>query len=184
MFNKDILDQLLIETDKNLRAESDLVLIGGTALVVKYLSPRATIDVDTYTKVTKELETAWKKAQIAVGVKVPLSRSPISEGPYHMEDRFTLYRDLKLKKLRVFVPDPLDIVLMKIPRFFGKDRDDIKHLIKFSKIPNGALLKRFKEEMGHIVADKKVVKSHYLLAIEENYGTKIADSHERKLTKD
>ncbi len=181
MFNKDILDQLLTETDKNLKAEADLVLIGGTALVIKYLSPRATIDVDTYTKVTKELEIAWKKAQSIVGVKVPLSRSPISEGPYHMEDRFTLYKDLKLKNLRILVPDPIDIVLMKIPRFFGKDRDDIKHLIKFSKIPHGALLKRFKEEMGHIVADKKVVVSHYLLAIEENFGVDIANSHEKKI---
>jgi hypothetical protein len=58
LFNKKILDQLIIETDKNLSKLTDLVLIGGTALVVKYQSPRATLDVDTYSKITKELQEA------------------------------------------------------------------------------------------------------------------------------
>jgi hypothetical protein len=42
LFNKEILERLFIETDKNLKKEETLVLIGGTALVIKYLSPRAT----------------------------------------------------------------------------------------------------------------------------------------------
>lgn len=138
---------MIIETDKNLSTPADIVLIGGTALVVKYLSPRATMDVDTYSKVSQELQEAWKKAEKAVGVRVALSQSSIVEGPYEMEDRFTLYQDLKLKKLKIFVPDPVDIVLMKIPRFVGKDRDDIKFLIINYKIPQKTLLNRFINEM-------------------------------------
>ncbi len=181
LFNKDILERLLIETDANLSKATDLVLIGGTALVIKYLSPRATMDVDTYNKVSKELKEAWKKAEKVVGVEVPLSQSPISVGPYSMEERFTIFKDLKLKNLKIFVPDAADIVLMKIPRLFGKDRDDISHLIKYSKIPDSVLLKRFKEEVDHIVGDQKNLRSHYLLAIEDNYGKSIADKHEKLL---
>lgn len=181
MFNKEILDQLLAVTDKNLSKQVELVLIGGTALVVKYLSPRATMDVDTYTKVTKELQEAWRKAEKAVGVKVPLSHSTVAQGPYEMEDRFTLYRDLRLKNLKVFVPDPADIVLMKVTRFVGKDRDDIKHLIKEYKIPHKQLLKRFIDEMGHIMGDRRTLISYYVLAIEENYGVEVADAHEKSI---
>ncbi len=181
MFNKKILDQLIIETDKNLSKLTDLVLIGGTALVVKYQSPRATLDVDTYSKITKELQEAWKKAEKTVGVKVPLSQSTIAEGPYEMETRFTLYRDLKLKNLKIFVPEPADIILMKVPRFVGKDRDDIKHLIKEYNIPHKALLKRFLDEMGHVIGDRNTLVSYYVLAIEENYGKDIADAHEKSI---
>ncbi len=181
MFNKEILDQLILETDKNLSKPVELVLIGGTALVVKYQSPRATLDVDTYTKVTKELQEAWKKAEKAVGVRVPLSHSTVAEGPFEMEERFTLYRDLNLKNLRILVPEPADIVLMKVPRFVGKDRNDIKHLIKEYKIPHKVLLKRFIDEMGHIIGDRKTLVSYYVLAIEENYGKDIANAHEKSI---
>lgn len=181
LFNKEILDQLITEADKNLSRKADLVLIGGTALVVKYLSPRATMDVDTYSKVTKELQEAWKKAEKAIGVKIPLSQSTIAEGPYEMEDRFTLYQDLNLKNLKVFVPEPADIVLMKVPRFVGKDRDDIKHLIKEYKIPHKVLLNRFIDEMGHVTGSRRTLISYYLLAIEENYGKDIADAHEKSI---
>lgn len=121
MFDKKILDQLLIETDANLKKPVDLILIGGTALVIKYLSPRATSDVDAYSKISKELLSAWKKAEEKLGVDVPISKSAIAEGPYHMEDRFTKYGDCK------------------------------------------------------------VIKSHYLLAIEDNFGQKIADDHAAKI---
>lgn len=183
LFNKRILDQLLIETDRNLTKETTLVLIGGTALVVKYRSPRATMDVDTYTKISKDFLAAWHKAEKKIGVSVPISRSVISEGPYAMEDRFTFYRDLDLTHLKILVPDPADLVLMKVLRFFGKDRDDIKHLISQSRIPAATLLKRYRNEMNHIVGDHQVIKNHYLLAIEENFGEKIADKHERSIAK-
>jgi hypothetical protein len=170
-----------MEADKNLSKEVKLVLIGGTALVVKYLSPRATMDVDSYTKVAKELQDAWKKAEKAIGVKVPLSYSAGAEGPYEMADRFTLYQDLKLKYLKILVPEAADIVLMKVLRFAGKDRDDIEHLVRKYKIPHKLLLKRFKDEMGHVIGDRKTLISYYLLAIEENYGSKIANAHEKSI---
>jgi hypothetical protein len=183
LFNKDILNRLLIETDKNLSSDTDLVLIGGTALVVKYNSPRATMDVDTYTKISKELEKAWRKAEKAIGVEIPLSQSSILEGPINMEDRFILYKELNLKYLKIFIPDAMDVVLMKIPRLFGKDRDDITHLIKHCKIPETVLLKRFNGEMDHIVCNKNTLKSYYLLVIEDNYGKVVADRHERSIKK-
>ncbi len=98
-----------------------------------------------------------------------------------MEDRFTSYSDLKIQFLNIFVPDPVDIVLMKVTRLFGKDRDDIKHLIKHSKIKKFVLLKRYFEEMDHVVGNPKTILSHYLIAIEDNFGKKIADKHEKKL---
>lgn len=181
LFNKNIIDQIFIETDKYLTQKTDLVLIGGTALVVKYLSPRATLDVDSYSAISKELKEAWKKAEKKIGVTIPLSKSPISEGPYNMEDRFTSYDDLKLKFLSIYVPDPVDILLMKVTRLFGKDRDDIKHLIKHSKIKESILLKRYFEEMDYVVGNTETILSHYLIAIEDNFGKKIADKHEKKL---
>lgn len=181
LFNKNIIDQVLIETDKCLNQKADLILIGGTALVVKYLSPRATLDVDSCSNISKELKEAWKKAEKKVGVSIPLSKSPISEGPYNMEERFTSYNDLKLKFLNIFVPDPVDIILMKVTRLFGKDRDDIKYLIKHSKIKESVLLKRYNEEMDHVVGNPKTILSYYLIAIEDNYGKKVADKHEEKL---
>ncbi|MES2769422.1 MAG: DUF6036 family nucleotidyltransferase [Bdellovibrionota bacterium] len=181
MFNKKILDQIIIEADKNLTQKTDLILIGGAAVVVKYLSPRATIDVDTYATISRELEVAWEKAEQKVGFQVPLSTSTVAEGPHGMEDRFVQYRELSLKYLNILVPDPSDIVLMKIPRCFGKDRDDIKHLIHHNKISNKNLLNRFLTEMNHITGDRDTLISDYLLVIEENYGAKIADKHESSI---
>lgn len=183
LFNKEILDRLLVETDKSLSAETDLILIGGTAVVLKYLSPRSTMDVDTYSAVSDELMLAWHKAEQKIGIRVPLSRSPISEGPYGMEERFVPYSDLNLKHLRIFLPDAADIVLMKVTRLFGRDRDDIAHLIKHSKISESLLLKRFREEMDHIVANPNTLRGHYLLVIEDNFGRAVAEKHERLILK-
>jgi len=183
LFNKEILDHLLLETDKNLTQSADLVLIGGTALVVQYQSPRSTLDVDAYTSISQELKKAWNKAEKTLGIKIPLSKSPISEGPYNMEDRFLKYGDLNLQYLNIFVPEAGDLILMKTLRLFGKDRDDISHLIRHSKIHERILLKRFIEEMDHVVCERKTLRSHYLFVIEENYGKKVADRHERALGK-
>lgn len=183
VFNKKIIDQILVETDKNLTHSTDLVLIGGTALVLKYNSPRSTIDVDVYTKISKELKEAWGKAEKKIGVQIPLARSPIVEGPYNMEDRFVVYKDLGLKNLNILIPDHVDIVLMKVQRLLGKDRDDISHLIKQERIPHSVLLKRFTKEMDHVVGHKSTIISYYLLSIEENYGKVIADEHEQVIKK-
>jgi len=183
MFNKEILDKLLIEADKNLTKQVDLFLIGGTALVIKYLSPRATMDVDSYTKISKELKEAWQKAEVKMGVNIPLSKASITEGPYNMEDRFASYKDLPLKKLNIFVPDPADLVLMKVLRFVGKDRDDISHLVNSCKIHQAVLLKRFSEEMDHLTGNRSTIISHYLLAIEDNYGKEVVEKHVRVLKK-
>lgn len=183
VFNKKIIDQILVETDKNLTHSTDLVLIGGTALVLKYNSPRSTIDVDAYTKISKELKEAWGKAEKKIGVQIPLARSTIVEGPYNMEDRFVVYKDLGLKNLNILIPDHVDIVLMKVQRLLGKDRDDISHLIKQERIPHIVLLKRFTKEMDHVVGHKSTIISYYLLSIEENYGKVIADEHEQAIKK-
>ena len=174
---------MLTETDKNLNQETNLVLIGGTALVIKYLSPRSTIDVDTYSKISKQLKLAWQKAEKKIGLAVPLSQSPISDGPYRMKDRFTLYNDLKLKYLKVFLPEAPDIVLMKTLRLLGKDRDDIRHLIKHCRIRDSILLKRFTEEMDHVVGNYSVIKSHYLFIIEDSFGKMLANKHQKVIEK-
>ncbi|MFZ4403341.1 MAG: DUF6036 family nucleotidyltransferase [Pseudobdellovibrionaceae bacterium] len=175
------MDQLFAETDKHLNQDVSIVLIGGTALVIKYLSPRSTLDVDTYNRIPKILLGAWKKAEENIKIHIPLAQSTVAEGPYLMEDRFTIYKDLDLKYLKIFIPEAADIIMMKLIRLLSKDRDDISHLIKSEKISDALLLKRFTEEMTHIIGNFKIIKSHYLFIIEENYGNKIADKHQKKI---
>jgi len=55
---------MLTETDKNLTKPTNLVLIGGTALVVRYQSPRSTLDVDAYTMIPQELRKAYGSRRV------------------------------------------------------------------------------------------------------------------------
>lgn len=182
MYGKKIIDQLLQETDKRLSVNASIVLIGGAVLIAKYLSPRGTMDVDTYAKFSSEVAEAWSQAEKSLGVAVPLSRAIVSEGPYNMEDRFERYDDLQLTKLTVLIPSAIDLIMMKITRLFGKDLDDILFIIKGQKIAESDLLKIFKNEMGHITGSADEIRSKYLLAIAAAFGEKVADKHAAALS--
>jgi hypothetical protein len=61
--------------------------------------------------------------------------------------------DLGLKMLQLFVPDPYDLILTKLARNFGKDREDVKALAQLQILRFSIFSKRYEEEMKPWIAN-------------------------------
>ncbi len=55
--------------------------------------------------------------------------------------------DLGLKMLQLFVPDPYDLILTKLARNFGKDREDVQALAQLQNLRFSIFSKRYEKEM-------------------------------------
>ncbi|HUW64518.1 MAG TPA: DUF6036 family nucleotidyltransferase [Spirochaetia bacterium] len=101
-----------------------LVLSGGAAMVLGYHCPRVTYDIDTLSKVPHSL---LDKYGIDITTKDFLN----------LPDEYTeriIEQKLGFHNLRVYILNPIDLILSKIGRGSGKDIDDCCYLIKSNKV--------------------------------------------------
>ncbi len=141
----------LRDVDRQLTEEVTLYCIGGFVLKALYDIPRVTADLD-YVEVLPK-RTAEKLEKIA-GQESALARrhgvfihyaGPV-EMPIEYEGRLQGL-DLKMKHVRLFVLDPYDLLLSKMLRNSGKDREDGKFLIKKLGLHFQTMQDRFRAEM-------------------------------------
>ena len=93
-------------------------------------------------------------ARAATGLDVPIERAAVADAPYFYEDRIRP-APLRLKKLRVMVPERHDLALMKVVRGDRHDVDVIAEIHTKHPLKLATLVKRFEEEMGHVIKDEK-----------------------------
>ncbi len=148
-FLRDQLERFLLAVDAALSEPVVVVVIGGTAGALHYGVERATHDVDTWTTVQAALAAAAEKARAMTGLEVPLQKSAVADAPFEFESR--LERVLpKLPRLRIFVPEKHDLVLMKAVRCYEHDLDAIAEIHAHSPLDLDVLVRRFKDEMAPI----------------------------------
>jgi hypothetical protein len=124
--------------------------IGGFVVSLFYGLPRPTGDIDYWTAIPPnvDLDTlAGRDSTLARRYGVYLQRVTISNMPEEYDTRLTEMFPGQFRNLQLFAADPYDLILSKIERNSGKDRDDANYLYKTLKLSSEVLRQRFHTEM-------------------------------------
>lgn len=142
--------EFLTEVDEALSEPLSLHCIGGFVVSFFYGLPRPTGDIDYYTAVPSNLnldEFAGRGSPLAKKHKVYLQRVAVNNMPEEYETRLTEMFPRQFGNLHLFAPDPYDLILSKIERNSGKDRDDADYLFKSLHLTSAELTKRYQTEL-------------------------------------
>lgn len=175
-YGPDDIKKLLVSIDSHLNQKAQIILIGGTAALLAYKATRLTQDIDTFSKITKALNKAYKLAKQDTGLDIPLSQASVADAPYNFEDRLVPYKDIIFKHLVVVVPEIHDFILMKSVRGYQNDMDVIEEISKKNKINKKTLIERYSDEMDHVIGDKEKLKQNFVVVLARCFGEKFADT--------
>jgi len=156
-FLEDI-DSLLDESFK-------LHCIGGFAAVMGYGLPRSTNDLDylslvPYGRISDLQRLAGPGSALARKHKIHMQYTAVASMPENYEERLTELFPAHFKYLRIFVPDPYDLVLSKLSRNMERDREDVQYLAKTCHLSPAILRERYTTELRPILIGD--VKRHDL----------------------
>lgn len=171
MLPRNQLETFFIELDKIVTQGYELIVIGGTAMVLGYDSQRMTSDCDPWGQAADELLTKWKEASKKSNVKFGIdTQTRVAQLPESFESRLVRV-DLNLKKLTIKYPEKHDLALSKVARLLGNDMDDIIWLHKNHSLKFTRLTKVYFEEFRPIyMGNLRNLDLNFLDVIEELYG--------------
>lgn len=179
-YTSEEIEMFLMSIDEFLQEESSVIIIGGTAAALAYKVTEATKDIDTWNSV-EALKEAYEKAKEKTSLSIPLGQVSVSDAPYNFEDRLELYKPEIFKKLKVIVPEVIDLILMKTLRSYAHDLDAIEQMVKNQKIESGDLIQRYIDEMDAIVGDKRKHDISFLAMLERCYGEPVSKKAQKQM---
>lgn len=145
----------LEELDGLLNERFDFHCIGGFAAVVAYNLPRSTNDLDYFTltphnRMGHVEQLAGRGSALARKHRVHLHRAAVASLPEDYEARLSEVYPGHFTNIRLYVPDPYDLVLSKLSRNSDTDRDDVKHLSTELSLDPNVLRERYGRELRTI----------------------------------
>ena len=130
-FSRKKLIEFFKTLDSLLTAETQVTLIGGSAIILGHGIDRGTTDVDPWGKVLTALQDKWSEAVKISGIDIQLDTSAgVAQGPDGFEDRLKKLTGQKFKHLKILYPEAHDLALMKVIRNVDIDANDIDALHK------------------------------------------------------
>jgi hypothetical protein len=159
------IERFLRAVDRALERPATVIIIGGGAAALKYRIDDPTTDIDTFNALGADLRRAIAAARRATGLVMPFEQSGVADGPYHFEDR--LLRAMpRLARLTVLVPERHDLALMKTVRGDQADFAKLQAIHDRTPFDLSVLLRRYEEEMGHVVIHPRRLKGNFLALVE------------------
>ncbi len=133
LISRDDLKQVLADLDAHLSERTELLLVGGSALLVLSQNAIATRDLDAFPtdsypeilRAFQEMKSGDKTYFIDINTQ---SASFESYMPENWQERIQFSEEFSTNNIRVFTPSAEDISVMKVFRFVAKDAEDIKRL--------------------------------------------------------
>ena len=168
-YTREELVRFVRHMDVVIQEPTELLVIGGAAAALSYGATGSTKDIDTWHNVPRAVVRAAADARKATGLDVPIEKAAVTDGPYHYEDRVRSIA-MRLKKLRILVPERHDLALMKVVRGDRHDEDMIAEIHARHPLKLETLLKRFEEEMGHVIKDERILRSQFRALISRLFG--------------
>jgi hypothetical protein len=150
--------EFLSEIDAMLKEPLELHCIGGFVVCYSYGLPRTTGDIDYYTAIPTNLNliaVAGTGSPLARKYKIRLDNVSVTNLPENYEARLTEMFPGAFKNLRLCAPDPYDLILSKLERNSGKDRDDADYIFKTRRLSPQILRKRYEEELRPYLSNEK-----------------------------
>ncbi len=144
--------EFLEELDGLLDEPIELHCIGGFAVVVGYGLPRGTNDLDyltlvPYSRINELQEMAGPGSTLAKRHRVHTQHTGVASMPESYEERLAEMFPRRFKNVRLFVPDPYDLVLSKLTRNNQRDREDVEFLARTKHLDPAILRERYEKEM-------------------------------------
>lgn len=167
-FDEDSLITFFKIVDRNLSCEATLKIIGGTAAII-YKSQSQTKDIDTSNEITAEVKAAVEIANKETGFNIPVTQSSVYDGPYDWEDRTQQWNKSAFTLLKIYIPNPVDLILMKTVRGYANDIQTCKSLVSNHKIEYQSLINSFKE-MKHTIGEQRKLQQNFIAVIEACYS--------------
>jgi hypothetical protein len=148
--------------------------IGGFAVVAGYGLPRATNDLDyrslvPYNRINDLQGMAGPGSALARKHKVHSQYTAVESIPENYDERLTELAPRRFKNLRLFVPDPYDLILSKLARNAERDRQDVEFLAKTNHLDPEILRERYSEELRSILIGDAVQHDQTLMFWIEAY---------------
>lgn len=173
-FSKQEIIEFLKTVDSYLVQPFEVEIIGGAAGALAFRVKSDTVDIDTTTSVER-IEDTLQVARLSTGLDIPMGTAGVWDAPYYYQKRRKRVRARGLKKLRVYVPDINDWVLMKIVRYRDRDQKHIEEAHKAISFNKRSLFRRFLGEMSSVVvARPEDLVFNFLSMISTFYGAKEA----------
>jgi hypothetical protein len=146
----------LEKLDKLLEEPVRLDCIGGFAAVMGYGLPRATNDLDyrtldPYNRINDLQRIAGPASALAKQYGVHLQHTAVDSIPENYQDRLRELFPGHFKNLRLFIPDPYDLVLSKLTRNIERDRQDVEYLARSQYLDAAVLRERYKELTPNLI---------------------------------
>jgi hypothetical protein len=140
------------ELDTLLDESIELHCIGGFAVVAGYGFARATNDLDyrtliPYNRINDLQRLAGPGSDLANKHKVYVQHPGVDAIPEAYDERLTELYPGWLKRVRLFIPDPYDLVLSKLSRNQERDRQDVRYLVRIKNLNAETLRTRYFEEL-------------------------------------
>lgn len=178
VYTPEELRRFLENVDGALDRRAEIVVIGGAAAALEYGVVTGTRDIDTWTRVQKDLSLAVKRARRTTGLEVPFAQSGVADGPHEFESR--LERALPhLRRLAVMVPEKHDLVLMKVVRGDEHDLQAIETIHQRSPLDLAMLVQRYEDEMGAAIIAPARLRGHFLTMVERLFPGEFDDVEKR-----
>lgn len=179
-FSSSELASFLRRIDQMLTQPCDVVLIGGGAVGLYYDGTHVTSDLDFWSVSDPEF---WKAAaQVNLTEpRVPVQHAMIATPPYNFEDRLLPMKLPRATRLRVFVPEAHDLVMMKVARAEAHDLAAIEDIHRASPLRLDTLAARYRETRPLVIGPKRLHQLQFLAAVARVFGDEAAAQLERDL---
>jgi hypothetical protein len=165
------LERYLRILDGELTTATEIVVIGGSAVSLRFRSAHATMDIDLWGNPGKAFWAAVARARRVM--PVPVQAAPVAEPQYDFEDRLEKL-PLGLKKLTVFVPEAHDLALLKIARGEAHDLDAVEDIHRAQSLSLDTLVARYHETVPQVMGPKSRFQLNFLMAVARVFGDEVA----------
>ena len=143
--------------DAHLKEEVQIIIAGGSAVVVLCPEAEATKDIDVFP--TEELDKIVKLAKSAspdhsfdINTAVGSFESYL---PDDWESHAVHSTEFSGKHIQVFTPCPEDLAVMKVFRYYTKDAQDIQKLAMLKTFNLNRFKKRFLQMLPVVIGNKR-----------------------------
>jgi len=150
--------EFLAELDAALTEPVFLYCIGGFVTSLFYGLPRPTADID-YCEVSPNCVNSLQAmggpgSPLAKKHKVYLQYVAVHTMPEDYQNRTAEMCPGRFKNLRLYAPDPYDLILSKLQRNSPKDREDVEYLAKTLRLDPQLLRERYEKELRPYLANE------------------------------
>jgi hypothetical protein len=178
-YSREQIELFLRAVDKALKQRADIVIIGGSAIALRFEAAHVSPDLDLDRRPLPELQSAIAEAKRTTGLDVPVETVGVLFAPDGYEERLVALPLEGLRQLTVWTPEPHDLAMMKIARGYEHDLAAVAEIHAGVPLSLETLIERF--EGTWTTGPRRSFGLNFLAAVERLFGTQAASALEPRI---